>query len=57
MVQHCYIPHRELIYLILINCNVKNLIIENIQDFDDILFLTISSDTLSEVMDIQNVKS
>ena len=49
MVQHRYIPHRELIYLILINCNVKNLIIENIEDGDDLLFLTISSDMLLEV--------
>ena len=57
MVQKGYIPHRELIYLILINCNVKNLIIENIQDMPDLLFLTISSDMQSEVMTMQNVKS
>ena len=57
MVQYGYILLRELNYRILINCNVKNLITENIQDINDLLFLTISSDMQSEVKIMHIVKS
>ena len=49
VLQDTYILLRELNYRILINCNVKNLIIENIREDADLLSQTISSDMLSEV--------